>query len=248
MPMTLEKPSGVHGAGAQFHLDAKVEVSPLQSPAIVVISPCLLIRDCLARALKHAGPDFDVHGFSSVAEWRAAAGRASPAIVALYISRSGYVEAQQMLARDAASAAVVAVTDEQDPDWIVELLNTGARAIIPTTVTLEVAVEAIRLVLAGGTFVPASALIAARNSLERSSTVKSNGDRMLTGRQAEVVEMLRIGKPNKIIAYELDMKESTVKVHVRNIMKKLKATNRTQVAYLYQAYLRNETVAGTMQA
>ena len=37
---------------------------------------------------------------------------------------------------------------------------------------------------------------------------------------------------NKLIAYELNMCESTVKVHVRNIMKKLQATNRTQVAYL----------------
>jgi FixJ family two-component response regulator len=37
---------------------------------------------------------------------------------------------------------------------------------------------------------------------------------------------------NKLIAYELNMCESTVKVHVRNIMKKLNATNRTQVAYM----------------
>jgi DNA-binding NarL/FixJ family response regulator len=59
---------------------------------------------------------------------------------------------------------------------------------------------------------------------------KTNG--LFTTRQAAVIEALRRGKPNKIIAYELKMRESTVKVHVRNIMKKLKATNRTQVAYL----------------
>jgi DNA-binding NarL/FixJ family response regulator len=47
-----------------------------------------------------------------------------------------------------------------------------------------------------------------------------------------VVEALRMGKANKTIAYELNMCESTVKVHVRNIMKRLKARNRTQVAYL----------------
>jgi DNA-binding NarL/FixJ family response regulator len=46
------------------------------------------------------------------------------------------------------------------------------------------------------------------------------------------VEALRKGKANKIIAYELQMRESTVKVHVRNIMKKLHATNRTEVAYI----------------
>jgi hypothetical protein len=47
-----------------------------------------------------------------------------------------------------------------------------------------------------------------------------------------VVESLRQGKPNKIIAYELNLCESTVKVHVRNIMKKLRAKNRTEVAFL----------------
>ena len=42
---------------------------------------------------------------------------------------------------------------------------------------------------------------------------------------------LRKGTPNKIIAYNLNMCESTVKVHVRNIMRKLNAKNRTEVAY-----------------
>ncbi len=40
------------------------------------------------------------------------------------------------------------------------------------------------------------------------------------------------GKANKVIAYELKMRESTVKVHVRNIMKKLNAKNRTEVAFM----------------
>ncbi|WP_292232421.1 LuxR C-terminal-related transcriptional regulator [Mesorhizobium sp.] len=39
------------------------------------------------------------------------------------------------------------------------------------------------------------------------------------------------GKPKKIIGYELNMCENTVKAHIRSIMKKLKATNRTQIAY-----------------
>jgi DNA-binding NarL/FixJ family response regulator len=60
---------------------------------------------------------------------------------------------------------------------------------------------------------------------------------MFTDRQFAVIEKLREGKANKIIAHELNMRESTVKVHIRNIMRKLRATNRTQVAYLYQTML-----------
>jgi DNA-binding NarL/FixJ family response regulator len=55
-----------------------------------------------------------------------------------------------------------------------------------------------------------------------------------TRREAQVLEQLQQGKANKVIAYELNISESTVKVHVRNIMKKLHATNRTQVAFLAQ--------------
>jgi DNA-binding NarL/FixJ family response regulator len=49
-----------------------------------------------------------------------------------------------------------------------------------------------------------------------------------------VLSHLRQGKANKIIAYELGMTESTVKVHIRNIMRKMGATNRTQAVYKSQ--------------
>ena len=54
-------------------------------------------------------------------------------------------------------------------------------------------------------------------------------------RQFAVADALRRGKANKIIAYELNMSESTVKVHIRNIMKKHKATNRTEAAFKLNA-------------
>ena len=54
----------------------------------------------------------------------------------------------------------------------------------------------------------------------------------LTAREAEVFELVRRGKSNKIIACELGMQESTVKVHTRKIMTKLKAINRTHAAFL----------------
>ncbi len=53
---------------------------------------------------------------------------------------------------------------------------------------------------------------------------------MLTKRQNAVVNAILQGKANKNIAHELDISESTIKVHVHNIMKKLNAKNRTEVA------------------
>lgn len=58
--------------------------------------------------------------------------------------------------------------------------------------------------------------------------------RGLTPSEQRVLELLRQGKPNKVIARELDIEETTVKVHVRRIMKKLHAANRTQAALVAQ--------------
>jgi DNA-binding NarL/FixJ family response regulator len=97
----------------------------------------------------------------------------------------------------------------------------------------DVAVQAIRLVRAGGTFVPARTFIATRDLIEKLPAITENSRKgWFTVRQLTVIESLRQGKSNKIIAYELNMCESTVKVHVRHIMKKLGAKNRTEVALL----------------
>ena len=88
-----------------------------------------------------------------------------------------------------------------------------------------------RLVHADGVLVPESCL----HSLPERTDSAAQRATLFTHRQLQVVEAIRQGKPNKIIAYELSMCESTVKVHVRTIMKKLQARNRTQVAYLYSS-------------
>ena len=54
----------------------------------------------------------------------------------------------------------------------------------------------------------------------------------LTPRERSVIVLLRDGKPNKLIARQLDMQENTVKVYVRNILRKLNAANRTHAALL----------------
>jgi DNA-binding NarL/FixJ family response regulator len=124
----------------------------------------------------------------------------------------------------------ILLSDSENPDRIVDALAQGARGYIPTSVALDIAIEAMRLVRAGGTFVPANSLVSMRRSSD-GSIPNQIGDIKLTIRQTAVVEALRRGKANKIIAYELNMCESTVKVHVRNIMRKFKATNRTEVAF-----------------
>ncbi|HSC05816.1 MAG TPA: response regulator transcription factor, partial [Steroidobacteraceae bacterium] len=90
------------------------------------------------------------------------------------------------------------------------------------------------MVCVGGTYAPADTLLTQSEraqDLAREPLIQG-----FTQRQSQILDCLRQGMANKLIAYELNMCESTVKVHIRNIMKKLKATNRTQVAYLTRGF------------
>jgi DNA-binding NarL/FixJ family response regulator len=138
------------------------------------------------------------------------------------------------------SIPAVVFCESEDPERVVDLLARGIRGCISTSLSMDVIVQALRLVRAGGQFVPANCLIAAQRAAAKQHVSNESGDgaELFTTRQIAVIEALRKGKANKAIAYELNMCESTVKVHVRNIMKKLKARNRTEVAYLANELLR----------
>jgi len=133
-------------------------------------------------------------------------------------------------------APVVILSPVDSPDLIAEALESGARGYILTGNTgLELAVEIIRLVRVGGTFVPPTRW-SLRPGNQKDTTSKMTTTHQLTPRQMAVLDHLKLGKANKVIAYELAMSESTVKVHIRNIMKKMKATNRTEVACRAQTF------------
>ena len=113
-------------------------------------------------------------------------------------------------------------------DLMRAVIGCGAKGYIPMTMGFKIAIEAARFVLAGGTYVLAECLLAAIPSAIPPSHPVAFG--AITSRELAVVRAIYQGKPNKVIAYELNMSESTVKVHVRHIMKKLRAKNRTDVA------------------
>ncbi|GJD48010.1 hypothetical protein OPKNFCMD_0724 [Methylobacterium crusticola] len=208
---------------------AKVDAAPVK-PTVVIIEPRQLVRECLSRCLAAAIPDHEIVTYASIDAWdRAGIGHRDGDMVVLYYDpreavRSGSSREAALLSRLGPGANVVLLCDSEDPGEIIARLNEGARGYIPTNVSLKVAIEAMRLVRAGGVFVPASCL------LQRHEDAASADPRsQFTPRQAAVLERLRKGKANKIIAFDLDMKESTVKVHVRNIMRRLGVTNRTEV-------------------
>ena len=141
-----------------------------------------------------------------------------------------------MLTRHMSRSAIVLLADSDEVDDIVEAIGHGVRGYIPTSLDPSEAAAALRCVTAGGIFVPASTMIKLAHDRQHRSAhpvrEQSRPFQNLTPREAEVLARLRQGKPNKIIAHELAISESTVKVFVRRILAKLNATNRTEVACL----------------
>jgi DNA-binding NarL/FixJ family response regulator len=217
-------------------------------PLAVIIEPRQFIRDCLLRALRSAGGQ-EVLALSSVDEWLNICER-TPASVVL-LSSHGIADDAQLFARIARLAQVrnrvptIILSDADDMSHVVGALDKGVKGYIPTTLSLDVVVEAMRLVRAGGVFVPASCLAATHAGAPRQGA-KSMLGTLFTARQEAVVEALRQGKANKTIAYELELRESTVKVHIRNIMKKLKAKNRTEVAYIVGQIMNRQTISAPL--
>ena len=213
---------------------AEDSLGRLAIESVILIERRLLVRECFAAGLERAS-GYNVISFASPETYLERADRTKVGLIVLCTSGdlNDAEASRQISLLSAEDLPVVLIADREDASQIVKALEAGARGFIPSTLSLAVVVEALRFVRAGGTFVPTSSLPASRRSFpEDAAAARPVGNGMFTSRQAAVVDALLKGKANKIIAYELNMCESTVKVHVRNIMKKLKARNRTEVAYI----------------
>jgi DNA-binding NarL/FixJ family response regulator len=138
---------------------------------------------------------------------------------------------------------VIVLAYKNDSELARSAICHGAKGYIPITMGFEITIEAVRFVLAGGTYAPLDCLVSRDGPGNVLPQPPITG--LLTSRELAVTRAIQKGKSNKIIAYDLNMCESTVKVHVRNIMKKLKAKNRTDVAIKTQTSSSDPLPAGS---
>jgi DNA-binding NarL/FixJ family response regulator len=131
---------------------------------------------------------------------------------------------------------VVILSATQAPEKMRKALDLGAAGFITKSATAEVMLSALRLVLAGGIYVPPDMLTVvgadAADPPAAPRTPAAAAEALLTLRQREVLARLGEGKSNKQIARELELSENTVKIHVAAILRALGVDNRTQAAVI----------------
>jgi DNA-binding NarL/FixJ family response regulator len=127
-----------------------------------------------------------------------------------------------------ATISVVVLSAFQDRDNVLRALDLGALGFIPKSSAREVMVNALRLVMSGGTYIPPEALARAEAKEAALGRPVTPAELGLTERQMEVLALMMKGKSNKAISRILDVAEPTVKHHITAILKALKVTNRTE--------------------
>jgi DNA-binding NarL/FixJ family response regulator len=132
--------------------------------------------------------------------------------------------------------SVVVLSAFQDRETVRRALALGALGFIPKNTEREVVLNALRLVLAGGIYIPVQALDGAEPRAAANRNATSADDLRsrlppglgLTDRQMDVLALVMEGRSNKAISRALGLAEHTVKNHMTAIFKALQVTSRTE--------------------
>lgn len=157
-----------------------------------------------------------------------------PDVVLLDLNMPGIsgLETLQLMLQDCPETAVVLLTVSEEAEDLAAALQAGARGYLLKNIDTDYLVRAIRRAAAGepvlAEAMTAKLLVHMQGGRQKQETPTALDK--LTPREKEILVCLARGESNKVIARALDLAESTVKIHVQNILKKLNLTSRVQAA------------------
>lgn len=128
---------------------------------------------------------------------------------------------------------VVILSGEDAPGIVRAAIEAGAMGFVPKSARSEILISALQLILAGGVYLPPTVLgeASTQNAAPAASPAGRGTLDGLSPRQMDVLKSVIAGKPNKIVARELDITEHTVKAHLSAVFRALGVHNRTEAVY-----------------
>ncbi len=196
-----------------------------------------MVREGLKQVLLKLDPTMEIFEAKSGAEAAEITSIDAPDLVLLDLmlpDQSGFQVLATLRERCRGAVIVVLSASTSQTDFK-RALGMGAAGYIPKSCSAGVTLGALRVVLAGGTYLPpdlveeqdpqaGQALLPARPAAAHLRPSELG----LSERQAQVLALLLRGLPNKAIARELDLAEQTVKAHLSAALRALNVANRTQ--------------------
>jgi len=216
-----------------------VSICEKGTETVVFVDRRRMARECIGEQLASYLPEWLVLPISGPEELGRQRSTFRTSLVILNIHHLGMASSE--VAKDleeiealAPGRPIVIMSERADASEVTLAFKLGVRGYVSAGMAIAEAIGAVRLVAAGGTYVPVSVLnnsFSAQPEAAPSNAAERRDDPgvAFSPRELQVLEMLQKGEPNKVIGYGLGLAEATIKVHIRHIMKKLNARNRTQV-------------------
>ena len=192
---------------------------------VLVVDDHTLIREALRNVLAELDPECEVLEAPDGATALGLAGKhpgLDLVLLDLNLPDMGGFAVLADLRQRYPTTGVVVLSGVKDQKSVTAAIELGVVGYIPKSTPHEVMVSALRLVCAGGVYLPPEALARGHPA------PRSAGELRLTEREGEVLALILQGKSNKLICRELGVTEATVKNHVTAILKALNVTNRTE--------------------
>jgi len=209
--------------------------------SILVCDDHPLVRSALALAAEAACGEPPLLARDFTEAWTIAATTPDLAlcVVDLHMPGAGPVEGLAGLKTRAPGARILVVTGSELDEDLLAALDLGVDGFLPKTAESGVIDAALKLVLAGGRYLPprVAALATGRPPIiplpqiapEPRGPIETTYGR-LGSRQRDILEQMADGRSNKEIARTLGLSPATVKTHVAQVIAVLGATNRTEAA------------------
>lgn len=192
-----------------------------------------LFRDGLILNIKQQNIDAEINSSGSYREALDALKNApypEAIILDLDMPDMSWQQGLPLLQKTSPKSKIIIVSAIEDAAVIKQVMNKGVKGYIPKRLEPKVIMAAIKLVLEGGTYLPPQLL----KNISDKKTKNKDKKSLLTPRQKEVLQYIAQGLSNKQIAYEMQISEATVKLHINALLKALKANNRTQALVMAQ--------------
>lgn len=206
---------------------------------VLLVDDHPLILQALQSVILKLGEAVSVTAAGSASAARDRLGECEPDLVLLDLGLAdadGFELLAELRASRPAIPVVVVSASDRGAD-VIRAIDLGAMGFVPKRASTDTLVEALRLVMSGGIYVPPMTLgpaepppppppgVAAPSASAQAAAIARIG---LTPRQKDVLACLLQGRPNKLIARELNLSVETVKDHVAAVLRALGVASRTQ--------------------
>jgi len=197
---------------------------------ILIIDDHPLVREGLRVALQTLSDEVVVHEARTAEEGLGLAHSPLPLtliLLDLNLPDANGIEVLSALRDEREEVPVVVLSGQYDAADVRACIEGGSMAFIPKSLPTAALLDALRVVMAGNSYLPEDIVLSARSAMP--SRAAAMAELNLTPRELEVTDLLLRAMPNKVIARELGIALSTVKQHLHAIQTKFGASSRYEI-------------------